>query len=70
MSEFVGEHGINLSELQALYPKLTSAYSVVQQKKAKGMLGFMELPYKADEAKKISSFAKKERIIAGPMDCQ
>ncbi|OGS46259.1 MAG: glucose-6-phosphate isomerase [Elusimicrobia bacterium RIFOXYD2_FULL_34_15] len=61
MSDFAGEHGIDLQELQALYPKLTSAYSIIQQKKAKGMLGFMELPYKTEEAKKISSFAKKER---------
>ncbi|MEW6557552.1 MAG: glucose-6-phosphate isomerase [Elusimicrobiota bacterium] len=61
IADFVGEHGITLSELQALYPKLSSAYNIVQQKKSNGSLGFMELPYKEDESKKISGFAKKQR---------
>ncbi len=61
ISDFVGEHGLNQENLQALYPKLSSAYNIIQQKKQKGLLGFMELPYKTEEAKKISDFAKKQR---------
>ncbi|MFH0948787.1 MAG: glucose-6-phosphate isomerase [Elusimicrobiota bacterium] len=61
ITDFVGEHGINQADLQALYPKLSSAYNIVQQKKSKGALGFMELPYKTEEADKINDFAKKQR---------
>ncbi|MFA5780127.1 MAG: glucose-6-phosphate isomerase [Elusimicrobiota bacterium] len=61
ISDFVGEHGLNQENLQALYPKLSSAYNIIQQKKQKGLLGFMELPYKTEDAKKINDFAKKQR---------
>ncbi|MFH1540839.1 MAG: glucose-6-phosphate isomerase [Elusimicrobiota bacterium] len=61
MAGLVGVHGVNQKDLQLLYPKLFSARNVVQQKKSKGILGFMELPYKMEDAKKISDFAKKQR---------
>lgn len=61
MADFVGEQGINQQDLPALYPKLSSAQNIVHQKKSSGALGFMELPYKTEEAKKITDFAKKQR---------
>ncbi|MDD5686404.1 MAG: glucose-6-phosphate isomerase [Elusimicrobia bacterium] len=61
LSDLVGEQGINSSELQALYPRLSSAHNIIQQKKSKGSLGFMELPYKNDEAIKIKDYVKKQK---------
>ncbi|MBN1383426.1 MAG: glucose-6-phosphate isomerase [Elusimicrobia bacterium] len=61
MSEFAGGHGIDSAELESLYPKLSAAHEAVHQKKAQGSLGFMELPYKTEEAKKISGYAKKQK---------
>ena len=61
MTDFVDIHGINQENLQAIYPKLSSAYNIIQQKKQKGLLGFMELPYKTEDAKKINDFTKKHR---------
>lgn len=62
MTDFAGAHGIDTAELQSLYSKLSSAHNAVHMKKSKGTLGFMELPYKTEEAKKISNFAKKEKL--------
>jgi len=61
-TDFVGaEHGIQPADIQALYPKLSSVNNIIKEKKANGQLGFMELPYKIDEAVKIAKFASKQR---------
>jgi len=59
LSEIVGEQGISRQEIESLKEELVKAHKNVYEKKSKGLLGFMELPYKIDDAKKIESFAKK-----------
>lgn len=62
MTDFVGEQGIYLDALNSLKGKLANAHNAVGQKKSAGKLGFMELPYKAEEAKKIKAVAKKLKV--------
>ncbi len=59
------EHGVQPADIQELYPKLSSAHNIIREKKASGKLGFMELPYKIDEAKAIAKFAAKQRSLFG-----
>ncbi len=59
LTEMVGQQGISTTEIESLKEKLIKAHRNIQEKKSKGTLGFMELPYKIDEAKKIKSFANK-----------
>ncbi|MDI6641571.1 MAG: glucose-6-phosphate isomerase [Elusimicrobiota bacterium] len=62
LSEFIGsQHGISIEEIEQLKVKLVEAHKNLQTKKSDGKLGFMELPYKIDEAKKIKQFAEKHR---------
>jgi len=61
LKEFVGNEGISTEEIEALKSKLQTTHSEVLNKKSAGQLGFMELPYKVDEAKKIRQFAVKNK---------
>ena len=55
LKEFVGERGISAEDLPALQSKITDAHASIQNQKAAGKLGFMELPYKTEEARRIRS---------------
>ncbi|MEW6040826.1 MAG: glucose-6-phosphate isomerase [Elusimicrobiota bacterium] len=59
MTDFVGDHGIYTDAILSLKNKLSGAHKAVLDKKAAGKLGFMELPYKQEETKKIKAVAKK-----------
>ncbi|PKN02289.1 MAG: glucose-6-phosphate isomerase [Elusimicrobia bacterium HGW-Elusimicrobia-1] len=59
MSDVVGEHGVTAEELLALKDRLSAAKKAVGAKKAAGKLGFMELPYKTEDAAKIKRLASK-----------
>ncbi|MBU2567776.1 MAG: glucose-6-phosphate isomerase [Elusimicrobia bacterium] len=63
LNEVLGKHdkeqGIFFEELKTLEDKLVSAHNSVTEKKAGGNLGFMELPYKIPDAKKIKEIARR-----------
>ncbi|MBN1621227.1 MAG: glucose-6-phosphate isomerase [Endomicrobiales bacterium] len=59
LKAFIGEDGISIEDIKALQPKISEASESINQQKARGKLGFMELPYKDDLAKKIKTAAKK-----------
>ncbi|OQA89501.1 MAG: Glucose-6-phosphate isomerase [Elusimicrobia bacterium ADurb.Bin231] len=62
ISDFVGtEHGIQASDIQALYPQLSSINNIIKEKKAAGQMGFMDLPYQSAVAKNIGKFALKQK---------
>jgi len=49
MKDFLGEHGIDSAEMNALSANLSSAYKAVEAGRGKGMQGWMDLPYNQDE---------------------
>ncbi|MCB4792520.1 MAG: glucose-6-phosphate isomerase [Elusimicrobia bacterium] len=59
LKESVGEPGLSLEEIKVMQPKITSAFTAINEMKSQGKLGFMELPYKEGEAKTIKALAKK-----------
>ncbi|HBU69021.1 MAG TPA: glucose-6-phosphate isomerase [Elusimicrobia bacterium] len=59
LTEFVGDQGITIEELKALQQKISKAHESIHRQKKEGKLGFMELPYKIEAAKKIKAAAKK-----------
>ena len=59
LKEFTGEYGISIDDIDTLQPKISEAYESINSLKKKGKLGFMELPYKAEVARKIKTAAKK-----------
>ncbi|MCX5781488.1 MAG: glucose-6-phosphate isomerase [Elusimicrobia bacterium] len=58
LNPFIGETGIDIKDIEALQPSINKAYESIQNQKKQGKLGFMELPYKTDLAKKIKTAAK------------
>lgn len=59
LSSVVGEHGVTDAELNEISQKISAAHKEISKKKSAGKLGFMELPYKTGDAKKINAVAKK-----------
>lgn len=49
MKDFLGEHGIDGAEMNALFARLSNAYDAVEAGRGKGMQGWMDLPYNQDE---------------------
>lgn len=52
-------NGINKNKLKDLQPSLRQAQEEVNRQKQAGQLGFMELPYKASEAREMKKLAAK-----------
>jgi glucose-6-phosphate isomerase len=59
MNTAIKLNGISKSKLRDLQPALLQAQKEVIRKKREGHLGFMELPYKKDEAKDIMKLATR-----------
>ncbi len=49
MSEFLGDEGFTVKELDALKPAISVAYNTVQNNRGTGMMGWTELPYNQKE---------------------
>ena len=58
MADFVGEHGLTASQLQALAPGLADLDRQLAADRAGGKLGFMELPYQTEILKEIKQIGK------------
>ena len=59
LKEFTGDSGITADELKALQSKIRAAHESIREQKESGRLGFMNLPYDTETAKKIKAAAKK-----------
>jgi glucose-6-phosphate isomerase len=59
MDAVIKSGGINKNKLKDLQPALQKAQKEVNRKKQAGQLGFMELPYKKEEAKGMTRLAAK-----------
>jgi glucose-6-phosphate isomerase len=62
LSDSIGiEHGLLDHELSALQNRLNDAHHNLRQMGTSGKIGFMDLPYRKEEAKKIMSWARKTK---------
>lgn len=52
MTEFIGEQGINVSEIDNLKERAAKAFALVKEKRASGKLAWMDLPYSQGETVK------------------
>ncbi len=60
LTEFVGEHGISLQELEALKAKLENAHKNMLDKRANGQMDWRDLPYnQADVVKNINDYVNE-----------
>jgi len=62
MKEFTGEHGLIQENFENLSEKIEKAKKLIEEKRKKGMLEWMELPYSQREtAKEIIQYAEEKR---------
>jgi glucose-6-phosphate isomerase len=59
LTEFVGDEGISVNELDSLQSRIKTIYRNLKQAREAGNLGFMELPYRDDEVRGINSLARR-----------
>jgi len=57
LKEFVGKNGVSLSEIAAFKTKALAARKNIEADRSSGKVGFMDLPYKKADAKKIKKLA-------------
>lgn len=62
MKEFTGEHGLTQEDFENLSEKIEKAKKLIEEKRNKGMLEWMDLPYSQREiAKEIIKYAEEKR---------
>lgn len=59
MKDYIGEIGITTEEVEELNEKIKRANKNILYKREKGILGFMELPYKKEEVAQIKETAQR-----------
>lgn len=55
------EHGLQEQDLLSLQNRLNDAHHSIRQQSTSGKIGFMDLPHRKDDAKKMLGWAKKAR---------
>lgn len=62
MSQYIGEEGINISEIETMSEVILKAHRSLQEKRKTGQIDWRDLPYnQSDEVKKILEAAEKIR---------
>lgn len=63
MSEHIGDHGINISEITSISDLIKNANASLKEKRASGRLEWMDLPYsQGDEVKRILKTAQEIKL--------